>query len=230
MKRTIFSGLTLAAIMALLWALPVSGAIIASYDFAGGSGLSADTDALTTAGAYDPRSSAVGGDDSGISGSTFTAYMRAQNTPNTSNPATSNFYHTFKITVDTGFLNLTSISHDYGVTNPYTGFNFFDGVYTNLTGLTGTGDKLGGADLFNATGPTTNNIDLSGIPALQGLAAGQSVEFRIYFGDPSTSNDRIHRVDNLVVNGVTFIPEPTTLLIWSLLAGLGVGLGWLRRK
>jgi len=26
------------------------------------------------------------------------------------------------------------------------------------------------------------------------------------------------------------IPEPTTLLIWSLLAGLGVGLGWRRRK
>jgi len=25
-------------------------------------------------------------------------------------------------------------------------------------------------------------------------------------------------------------PEPTTLLIWSLLAGLGVGLGWRRRK
>jgi len=26
------------------------------------------------------------------------------------------------------------------------------------------------------------------------------------------------------------VPEPTTLLIWSLLAGLGVGLGWRRRK
>ena len=26
------------------------------------------------------------------------------------------------------------------------------------------------------------------------------------------------------------IPEPTTLLIWSLLAGLGIGLGWRRRK
>jgi hypothetical protein len=26
------------------------------------------------------------------------------------------------------------------------------------------------------------------------------------------------------------VPEPTTLLVWSLLAGLGVGLGWRRRK
>ena len=26
------------------------------------------------------------------------------------------------------------------------------------------------------------------------------------------------------------VPEPTTLLIWSLLAGLGIGLGWRRRK
>jgi len=30
--------------------------------------------------------------------------------------------------------------------------------------------------------------------------------------------------------GLSVIPEPTTLLIWSLLAGLGVGLGWRRRK
>jgi len=29
---------------------------------------------------------------------------------------------------------------------------------------------------------------------------------------------------------LTYIPEPTTLLIWSLLAGLGVGLGWRRRR
>jgi hypothetical protein len=29
---------------------------------------------------------------------------------------------------------------------------------------------------------------------------------------------------------VTIIPEPATLLIWSLLAGLGIGVGWRRRK
>jgi hypothetical protein len=29
---------------------------------------------------------------------------------------------------------------------------------------------------------------------------------------------------------LTLVPEPTTLLVWSLLAGLGVGLGWRRRK
>ena len=29
---------------------------------------------------------------------------------------------------------------------------------------------------------------------------------------------------------IEVIPEPTTLLIWSLLAGLGMGLGWRRRK
>ncbi len=31
-------------------------------------------------------------------------------------------------------------------------------------------------------------------------------------------------------NGVVMIPEPATLLVWSLLAGLGIGLGWRRRK
>jgi len=40
---------------------------------------------------------------------------------------------------------------------------------------------------------------------------------------------------NVFVNGfeltlLSVVPEPTTLLIWSLLAGLGVGLGWRRRK
>jgi len=26
------------------------------------------------------------------------------------------------------------------------------------------------------------------------------------------------------------VPEPGTIVIWSLLAGLGIGLGWRRRK
>jgi len=37
-------------------------------------------------------------------------------------------------------------------------------------------------------------------------------------------------LDDVVVSQLQAVPEPTTLLIWSLLAGLGVGLGWRRRK
>jgi hypothetical protein len=38
-----------------------------------------------------------------------------------------------------------------------------------------------------------------------------------------------HALGELELFGVV-VPEPTTLLVWSLLAGLGVGLGWRRRK
>lgn len=50
------------------------------------------------------------------------------------------------------------------------------------------------------------------------------------------SNSHSGRFDNISITGTEFstgpkiIPEPTTLLVWSLLAGLGVGLGWRRRK
>jgi len=36
------------------------------------------------------------------------------------------------------------------------------------------------------------------------------------------------RADNIIMN-LTYIPEPSTILIWSLLAGLGIGVGWRRR-
>jgi len=39
-----------------------------------------------------------------------------------------------------------------------------------------------------------------------------------------------HSFDRAFHTNLWAIPEPTTCLIWSLLAGLGVGLGWRRRK
>jgi hypothetical protein len=37
-------------------------------------------------------------------------------------------------------------------------------------------------------------------------------------------------LDVQAVVAIATIPEPTTLLIWSLLAGLGIGVGWRRRR
>ena len=36
-------------------------------------------------------------------------------------------------------------------------------------------------------------------------------------------------IDNFAVN-VNTIPEPTTLIVWSLLGASGVGIGWWRRR
>jgi len=56
--------------------------------------------------------------------------------------------------------------------------------------------------------------------------------FRIYaFNAESTGSGWM--VDNVGLFGAVtsaIIPEPTTLLIWSLLAGLGIGVGWGRRR
>ena len=37
-------------------------------------------------------------------------------------------------------------------------------------------------------------------------------------------------VDDLSLEGSQVIPEPSTLIIWSLLGGLGTGVGWWRRR
>jgi len=58
-----------------------------------------------------------------------------------------------------------------------------------------------------------------------GNLSGKVTDFGVY---ATNGNNGDHfRLDDFTV---TAIPEPTTLLVWSLLAGLGVGLGWRRRK
>jgi hypothetical protein len=50
-------------------------------------------------------------------------------------------------------------------------------------------------------------------------------DVRIY--DEALSAEQIRALANPVS---AIIPEPSTFLVWSLLAGLGIGVGWLRRK
>ena len=52
-----------------------------------------------------------------------------------------------------------------------------------------------------------------------------SVGFRVY-GAGGITNGAVN-YDNFTVRA---IPEPAALLVWSLLAGLGIGLGWRRRR
>lgn len=217
-----------AAMFALGCVNATHAAVIASFDFTGGAAASIDTDTDTTASDYDVRTAeitaayATGAGDSSISGSGENAFMRAENTPGGSSPAndTNASYHKFSITIDTAVgYNLTKLSWDYGPNTSanFGGSSFFTGVYSPTTGLVDTGDKLGGSTLNvaeNNTG-TSGEIDLSAISEFQNLANGTEVEFRIYFGDNSSSTSRIHRIDNVILEG-NVVPEPGSLALMGL--------------
>jgi len=61
---------------------------------------------------------------------------------------------------------------------------------------------------------------VTGLPYLNSPTAG--VDRLVFRGNSQAGS----RYDNILV---TVIPEPATMLIWSFLAGLGIGLGWRRR-
>ena len=58
------------------------------------------------------------------------------------------------------------------------------------------------------------------------LSAGDTIEVRFV----TTSKYGTHVGVNLTVSSVSVIPEPSTLIIWPLLALCGFGIGWYRRR
>ena len=118
------------------------------------------------------------------------------------------------------------IGGGFGVGNQNMGFVPKQGVLHHFdieTLMTGGGLAVD----VTVTGEGTDNLmhsfTYSFVDASPNLGSGQ-FGFR-RSGPGGAANDGLF--DNLQA---TVIPEPTTLLIWSLLAGLGVGLGWRRRK
>ncbi|MEP4077249.1 PEP-CTERM sorting domain-containing protein [Haloferula sp.] len=220
-------------------ALPASGVVLSSFDFTGGSTASSDSSIYSTTSIYDARTAEIAAaddpltgydNDSAVSSGTGTAFMRAQNTPNSSSPVGTVFYHEFSMTVaNLGVgqtLNLTSFDFDYFATQ--ISGQFFTGVYSDAVGYTGTGDKLGTTNIGSNAG-NSFSLDLTSANSVAGssftgLTNGETIEFRITFGDNVSADNRIHRVDNIVLNG-DVVPEPST----ALLGGLGL-LALLRRR
>jgi len=119
-----------------------------------------------------------------------------------------------------------------------------------------SGEILGGSDrtsLGNGTGgigdTLTHSVEMSIVRGAADLSITVNLDATTVFssltdglGSAVTSFDEVaigiggnrldYRVDNFLVQSNTVqgtvIPEPSTLLVWSLLAGLGMGLAWWR--
>jgi hypothetical protein len=200
--------------------------IIAAYDFTGGSAASTDSSIYSAAGDYDARSTEIAAlgaafsDDSAVSSFSNTAFMRAEKTPAGTSPVGNELYHQFSLTIQNlavgETLDITSLELDYFAENIFQ--SFFLGPYSDAVGYTGTGDKLATANIATDAGDRFT-IDLTSSNAIAGnnftgLSNGTSVEFRFTFADNSVGNTRVHRLDNIVVNGtVNSIPEPSSLAL-----------------
>jgi len=97
-----------------------------------------------------------------------------------------------------------------------------------LIGIGGTTDyyELFPADASTGLGSATPPTDISTTRTLgdvfgHALPAGTQLGLTIF---------ETYASDNAGTFELTPIPEPSTLIIWSLLASLGMGLGWWRRR
>lgn len=207
----------------------VHAAVIANYDFTGGS-------AASTAEAIDHVTvsdfSVSGG--GGFSASSHTAYMLSQHTTNTRAGAISNDdYYSFTVMVDENYqLNLDSLLFNhiaYAQTNS---------IQSDLAVFIGTpfgaGDEIASStvtDTDTETELTSSPVDVD----VSTIVLTGVTEIRIYNWDNSDVESSAEngwfftRVDDVKLNGaVSAIPEPSS---YALLAGC-FGLTWvmLRRR
>ncbi|RYD25663.1 MAG: hypothetical protein EOP87_24025 [Verrucomicrobiaceae bacterium] len=199
-------------------------AMVASYQFDGGSATpaSSDTDPDSTAQAF--------GVGSGINGGTLrystynsttgtrSAAMFTAETNGTDETSTvaANDYWTFTVTTSTGVLNLDTLSFNHGssVNIESTIFirssvdDFATTIYTTGAYSVSSGGGVNGFTPPGGTSPHLAVINLASNPDYQGRT---SIEFRLYgFDNSSTTADTGGvRIDNVQL---TTIPEPSILL------------------
>jgi len=95
----------------------------------------------------------------------------------------------------------------------------------------GSRDPDDTADLFidGSLVGTAYNTPAAATTLLSTVVFGSSFDYRVEF---SSSNAQYHLHMQSWPGFATqvIVPEPTTALVWSLLAGLGIGVGWRRRR
>jgi hypothetical protein len=205
--------LPLAAALAVAFASVSHGAILAQYNFTGGSAASSDTDLDTMAGSFTAPTG-------GVFDSTWdNVYALSNSTPASFTPS---YYFSFTVTptIDLA-LNLDTLSFDYAYNR--TGGSSTGTLAANFVVQTNTDSFAANVATFsrnygNVTGgsnfASTGNIDLSGA-AYQNLT--DPFEVRIYVYDNSGGSDKAVRLDNVVLNGtaVAIIPEPSGAMLFG---------------
>ena len=227
----------LAFLVAACAAMPQSyAAVIAQYDFNTTDVLSAiSADANVTAYDFTEGSSFAASSNAGWSSST-NLFARGLVTTGGGSGSLSTAisvddYFSFIIDPDApgAVMSLTSLDLNYGYTRAggFDGKTFTAELLTSIDGFTAS-DSVAlqsvSTDPPTATPSYTSwSIDLSG-PSFQNITT--ATEFRFYLYDDTSDSNTIHRLDDIVLNGIVTVPEPSS----TALVGLGGLALMLRRK
>ena len=199
-----------------------------------GFGFSADTNSNTNAGFYNTRGGGFTSSDTGITPNIDSfknhAFTFSTNTGAAGNSQANNFYHDFRVEILNGSYTLDGLSFEYWINNTINTTDFSVSVYSDLTGFE-TGAELARYDYIQQpNAPLIQEVvieDLDENAVLQGLTAGDAVEFRLVFED-SFPAGFVHRIDEvqLTASNLQLVPEPSAV---SVLGVVGI-LGLVRRR
>jgi hypothetical protein len=211
-------GVALAA-MGLGTLSPASGALV-TYDFNDGSGTIKKTAATSsdTNLTASPFSVNGGGD---ISATTDMAFIRSDSTDGTSlaGSITAGDYFQFTLTPKTNVsLDFTTLTFDYGGTTDSTagGLNANFAIFSSLK----TYDAANVIQSFQTTiAPSQGTFATNDVAGTVDLSAAEfqditsAITFRIYVWDTQSGANLIDRFDNVVVNGISAVPEPSSVAL-----------------